>query len=231
MRPVAAASSSQPTRSRAYRGNSPASQLANDRRKTEADPNAPISRLLVIINMAEGKRDLMDRQTAAVIGAGVSGLTAAYILQKKFDVTLFEADSRLGGHVDTRDVADLGPIDLGFLSYNEASHSSITRLFGELGVESRPANMSGDVVCSDCHFAVLALPPSGLSTVPARPDNVDDASWKRCVDDVARFGRDVLQSGEAGDPAQTLGAFLAAGSYSEYFVRHYIYPLIGGWHL
>jgi uncharacterized protein len=181
--------------------------------------------------MAEGKRDLMDRQTAAVIGAGVSGLTAAYILQKKFDVTLFEADSRLGGHVDTRDVADLGPIDLGFLSYNEASHSSITRLFGELGVESRPANMSGDVVCSDCHFAVLALPPSGLSTVPARPDNVDDASWKRCVDDVARFGRDVLQSGEAGDPAQTLGAFLAAGSYSEYFVRHYIYPLIGGWHL
>jgi len=173
----------------------------------------------------------MGRQTAAVIGGGVSGLTAAYILQKKFDVTLFEANSRLGGHADTRDVADLGPVDLGFLAYNEVSHSSITRLFGELGVGSTPGNMSGDVVCLDCHFTMLGLPPSGLSTVPARPDNADHDSWKRCVYDVARFGSHVLQSGEAGDPAQTLGAFLTEGSYSEYFARHYIYPLIGGWHL
>lgn len=79
------------------------------------------------------------RPKAAVIGAGVSGLTASYLLARTHDVTVFEADQRLGGHAHTHDVAtgsgETLRIDSGFIVMNERTYPHLLRLFGELGIE------------------------------------------------------------------------------------------------
>src|ERR1700732_1653757 len=82
------------------------------------------------------------RPSFAVIGAGVSGLTAAYLLSRTHDVTLFEAEGRLGGHAHTHDVADTGgrrhAVDSGFIVHNDMTYPWLRKLFGELDVEVRP---------------------------------------------------------------------------------------------
>jgi uncharacterized protein with NAD-binding domain and iron-sulfur cluster len=82
----------------------------------------------------------------AVVGAGVAGLTAAYLLQRQFDVTLYEAQSRLGGHAHTHEVLSADgrvlPIDSGFIVCNNRTYPYLLRLFGELGVETQPTEMS-----------------------------------------------------------------------------------------
>jgi uncharacterized protein len=74
----------------------------------------------------------------AVIGGGISGLTASYVLSRTDHVTLFEADRRLGGHADTHLVGPV-PVDTGFIVYNERTYPLLTRLFAELGVRTRAA--------------------------------------------------------------------------------------------
>src|SRR5579875_497832 len=91
----------------------------------------------------------------AVIGAGVSGLTAAYVLSRAGDhVTLYEAAGRLGGHADTHPVvAGDGMeylVDTGFIVYNERTYPLLTRLFAELGVGSQESDMSMSVHCAGC---------------------------------------------------------------------------------
>jgi predicted NAD/FAD-binding protein len=90
----------------------------------------------------------------AVIGGGVSGITAGYILSREHHVTLFEAGTRLGGHADTHLVVPpAGPplgVDTGFIVYNERTYSLLTRLFAELGVATQPAPMSMSVRGAGC---------------------------------------------------------------------------------
>ena len=96
----------------------------------------------------------MDRPRVAVIGAGVSGLTAAYLLQQRYDVTLYEAEPRLGGHAHTHDVLTpdgrVVPVDSGFIVHNLSTYPTLLRLFGELGVETQPTDMSMSVRCDGC---------------------------------------------------------------------------------
>ena len=91
------------------------------------------------------------RPSVAVIGAGVSGLTAAYLLSRTHDVTLFEAEDRLGGHAHTHDLTDSDgrqhAVDSGFIVCNDVTYPLLRKLFGELDVEVRPAEMSMSVRC------------------------------------------------------------------------------------
>jgi predicted NAD/FAD-binding protein len=90
----------------------------------------------------------------AVIGGGISGLTAAYILARTDEVTVFEAGDRLGAHGDTHLVPQPGgspvPVDTGFIVYNERTYPLLTRLFRELGVMTQASEMSMSVSCSGC---------------------------------------------------------------------------------
>ena len=96
----------------------------------------------------------MSGRKIAVIGGGISGLTAAYILARTDEVTVFEAGDRLGGHADTHLVPQPGgspiPVDTGFIVYNERTYPLLTRLFRELGVVTQASEMSMSVSCSGC---------------------------------------------------------------------------------
>src|SRR5687768_8921683 len=94
------------------------------------------------------------RPNVAVIGAGISGLSAAFALQQTHEVTLFEADPRLGGHAHTHDVplsdGTQAPVDSGFIVLNDRTYPEFTRLLRVLGVETRPTEMSMSISCAGC---------------------------------------------------------------------------------
>ena len=106
----------------------------------------------------------MTGRRIAVVGGGVSGITAGYVLAQADHVTLFEADDRLGGHADTHPTG----VDTGFIVYNERTYPLLTRLFAELGVATQPSQMSMSVRCAGCglqYAGQRGLP--GLAAGPA----------------------------------------------------------------
>ena len=125
------------------------------------------------------------RPTVAVVGGGISGLTAAYLLQRTHHVTLFEADPRVGGHAHTHDVALSSgatvPVDSGFIVLNDRTYPLLRRLFDELGVRTRPTEMSMNISCSGC----------GLSYTGGRKADGIFAQRRRAVDPT--FWRLLLQ--------------------------------------
>ncbi len=109
--------------------------------------------------------------TAAVIGSGVAGLTAAHVLSQSHAVTLFEADSRVGGHAHTHTVSgSSGPlrIDSGFIVHNERTYPHLLRLFRELGVETRPTEMSMSITCEGCGLSYAGGRGAGAGSWPSR---------------------------------------------------------------
>jgi predicted NAD/FAD-binding protein len=169
----------------------------------------------------------MTRPTVAVIGAGVSGLTAAHILAKTHAVTLFEADARLGGHAHTHHVPTGAgrslDVDSGFIVHNERTYPHLLRLFAELGVETRATEMSMSVTCS-CGLSYAG--GRGLRGILAQPWRAADPRFMRMLAEVPRFHRAARRVLAAGDSTTTWGEFLAAGDFSDYFVRHFAVPLV-----
>jgi uncharacterized protein len=172
---------------------------------------------------------VLARPRAAVIGAGVAGLTAAHILQRDYDVTLYEADGRLGGHADTHEVVTpdgaLAALDTGFIVHNPRTYPHLVRLFAELGVDTAPTEMSMSVRCQGCGLEYAgALGAAGL--FPA-PGNLARPSYARLLATVPAFYRQArrLLAGPAAD-SLTLDGFLQAGGYPSYFTGHFVIPLV-----
>lgn len=166
--------------------------------------------------------------TAAVIGSGISGLTAAYVLRRSHAVTLFEADARLGGHAHTHDVATAeggrAAVDSGFIVHNERTYPTLLRLFRELGVETRPTEMSMSVTCSECGLQYAgARGPRGLF---AQRRRLLDPRYLRMLAEVPRFHRAARALLDADPDDLTWGEFLERGHYSHYFVQHFAVPLV-----
>jgi uncharacterized protein len=167
----------------------------------------------------------MTRPSAAVVGSGVAGLTAAYLLQRRYDVTLYEADARLGGHADTHELPGGVNVDTGFIVHNERTYPNLLRLFGELGVATQESEMSMSVRCEGCGLEYAgARKLGGLFPTLA---NARRPAYLRMLGEVVRFhrhARRVIDDERAGDV--TLGAFLAIGGYSRYFVEHFMLPVV-----
>lgn len=175
------------------------------------------------------------RPSAAVVGSGVAGLTAAYLLQRSHDVTLFEADDRLGGHAHTHELPGAGgravAVDSGFIVHNERTYPNLVRLFGELGVATQPTEMSMSITCSGCGLEYAgARGPAGLF---AQPRRVGDVAYLRMLTEVRRFHRAARrllehadEDGAADADGLTLGTFLAVCGFSDYFVQHFVVPVV-----
>ena len=170
------------------------------------------------------------RPSVAVIGAGVSGLTAAYLLSRTHDVTLFEAEDRLGGHAHTHDVTDSDgrqhAVDSGFIVHNDVTYPWLRKLFGELDVQVRPAEMSMSVRCEECGLEYAG--GRGLRGVFAQPRRLIDPRFLRMLWQVKRFHRRALAFlRTTGDEnLTTYGEFLEREGFSGYFIAHYAIPVV-----
>lgn len=172
----------------------------------------------------------LGRPRVAVIGGGVSGLTAAYALRETHEVTLLESAERLGGHADTHDVevrgrADL-PVDTGFIVHNDRTYPVLGRVFRELGVEVRDTEMSMSISCAECGLAYVG--GRGLTGVLAQPRRVADRMFIALLKQIPRFhrvARQLLRDAPRSD-RRTLGQFVGDHRFSRYFVHHFVVPLV-----
>lgn len=169
------------------------------------------------------------RRRVAVVGSGVAGLLAAHVAARTAQVTLFEADDRVGGHADTHDVDDGAGglrIDTGFIVHNERTYPTLLRLFRELGVATQPSEMSLSV--SDDATGLEwagALGRRGLFPTAA---TLRRPAYLRMLTEIPRFHRQaralLATDGDGAD--QTLDAFLAEGGFTPYFRRHFMEPVV-----
>jgi len=167
------------------------------------------------------------RQRIAVVGAGVSGLTAAWLLSETHEVELFEAGSYAGGHTNTESVNSGGktwPVNTGFIVYNDWTYPNFIRLMDRLGVPSEVSNMSFSV---DCKSTGLQYNGTSLNTLFAQRRNLLNPGFIRMIREILRFNKETradLANGQIRDD-ETLGEYLNRHRYSRYFRNYYIVPM------
>jgi predicted NAD/FAD-binding protein len=167
------------------------------------------------------------RRRIAVVGSGIAGLTAAHLLQRTCDVTLYEADDRLGGHADTHEVVEAGrtiAVDTGFIVHNERTYPLLRRLFDELGVTTKDSDMSMSISCAGCGLEYAG--GRGLSGLLPSVRAVTNPRYLKMLTEVVRFHRraNVVLAGDDDDV--TLSQFLHLGRFSPYFEAHFVTPLV-----
>jgi len=161
----------------------------------------------------------------AIVGSGVSGLVAARRLHREHEVTLFEAASRVGGHVHTWKVgsdARSWAVDSGFIVYNERNYPQFTRLLAELGVATQPSAMGFSVRCDRTG---LEYNGSSLRRLFVQPRNAVRPAFLRMLADILRFNREAPRAVQDGAGGETLGALLEGGRYGRAFREWYIQPM------
>lgn len=165
------------------------------------------------------------KRRIAVIGSGVSGLTAAYVLQRSADVTLYEAAPRAGGHADTHTVIGAEgqelAMDTGFLVHNARTYPTLLRLFAELGVSTQETDMSMSVRCDGCGLEYSG--GQGARGIVPSPKLLANPRFGLMLLEVLRFHR---QARAFTSDEVTMGEFLRQGRYSTYFRQHFVVPLI-----
>ena len=165
-------------------------------------------------------------RTVAVVGSGVSGLTAAYVLGRDRGVTLFEADDRFGGHAHTHEV-DEQAVDSGFIVHNDRTYPLLRRLFAELDVEVHPTEMSMSIHCDGCGLEYAG--GRGASGIFAQRRRAADPRFLRLLASIKRYQRlalALLEQEESADEPQTYGDFLRRHGFSDHFTTHYAIPVV-----
>ena len=162
----------------------------------------------------------------AIVGSGIAGLSAAWLLNQRHRVTLYEANGYFGGHTNTRIVDTPSgpvPVDTGFIVYNQRNYPLLTALFRHLGVRTQPTRMSFSVSANGGRYEYAG---SGLSTLFAQHRNLFSPRHYRMLAAILRFNRDARRSlQDAAVGPTSIEEFIAAGGYGEAFRNRYLLPM------
>ena len=169
----------------------------------------------------------------AIVGAGVSGLVAAHLLSREHEIVVYEADERVGGHVNTiavRGERETHHVDTGFIAMNDRNYPHFTRLLDKLGVARQPTHMSFSVRGEEEDFEYSGTPRG----VFCQPRNLLSVRFQRMLLELLRFNRELrallAHDRRAGDPpcldGESLGEFLARRRFSGDFVQRLIVPQV-----
>lgn len=157
----------------------------------------------------------------AVVGSGIAGLSAAWLLGKQHRVTLYESASRPGGHSNTVEVAGV-PVDIGFIVYNENTYPNLTALFAHLGVATNASEMSFAVSLDNGSLEYAGTDLAGLFGQKA---NLFRPRFWSMLRDLRRFYRDAPAHAAAMSPRLTLGEYLDTREYGTAFQQDHLLPM------
>ncbi|MGI9369764.1 MAG: NAD(P)/FAD-dependent oxidoreductase [Ruegeria sp.] len=164
------------------------------------------------------------RKKIAIVGAGVSGLSSAYYLSENHDITLFEAEPRLGGHARTVMAGRNGdqPVDTGFIVFNYATYPYLTRLFDELDVPVTKSEMSFGATIDDGR---IEYGLNNLRTLTAQKRNLARPAYYKMIADILRFSKEAPDA--ARDDDTTIGELVDQMGFGEWFRHNYLLPMCG----
>lgn len=174
--------------------------------------------------MADCHTHQASRMKIAIVGSGIAGNVAAYCLRDDHDITVFESNDYVGGHVNTVGVVEDDArvmIDTGFIVFNNWTYPKFTALLEELGVASKPSSMSFSVQCGGNG---LEYNGSTLNGLFAQRKNIFRASFYRMIWDILRFNREAPLA-FSGDNDALLFDYLLENQYSSVFIDYYLVPM------
>jgi len=163
----------------------------------------------------------------AIIGSGISGLTLAYYLDKKYSVTLFEKENRIGGHTHTHTLKisqDIIKVDSGFIVFNKKTYPNFIKLLKELKVSYQPSSMSFSV---QSIVKQLEYAGNNLMTLFAQKKNLLNIYFWRLLWEILKFNKlakKILQKPELIEDL-TIQEFVKRHNFSEYFLDNYLLPM------
>ena len=161
----------------------------------------------------------------AIIGTGIAGNVAAYYLNKKHDIKVFEANDYVGGHTHTHDIVmndSEYAVDTGFIVFNYKTYPHFTKLLNELEVEVQPSNMSFSVKCEKTG---LEYNGTTLNSLFAQRLNLFKPSFYKMIKDILRFNKESVEELEAGNATVSMGKFLSDRNYGRKFIDQYLIPM------
>ena len=161
----------------------------------------------------------------AIIGSGISGLTASYLLNRKHDITLFEKNDYIGGHTHTHEIENdnkIWNVDSGFIVYNEKTYPNFIKLLDILGVERQLTRMGFSVKSPNKN---LEYAGHSLNALFAQRSNLFRPSFIRILGGMKRFNKEARRDLPSLNKEMTLGEYLFKNNFSEEFIDNYIIPI------
>ena len=162
----------------------------------------------------------------AVIGSGISGLSAAYFLSKKFKVDLFEKDDHFGGHSYTYEIKDNNkviPVDLGFIVFNKITYPNLINLFKDLDIPYEKSDMSFSVSIKNSNIEYSG---SGIGGIFVNKLNLLNLKFLIMIKEIISFYKTAPKLLKNDLKEQTLGDFLNKKKLSKYFVEYHLIPMV-----
>ena len=162
----------------------------------------------------------------AVIGSGISGLSAAYLLSKKYKVDLYEKEDHFGGHSFTYDIKEenkIVPVDLGFIVFNELTYPNLIKFFKNLNIPYEKSDMSFSVSIKNSNIEYSG---SGLGGIFANKINLFDLKFLIMIKEIISFYKSAPKMLKGKIKDQTLGTFLSEKKLSNYFIEYHLIPMV-----
>ncbi len=162
----------------------------------------------------------------AVIGSGISGLSAAYYLSKKYYVDLYEKEDHFGGHsytVDIRRNNEVIPVDIGFIVFNELTYPNLINFFKEIKVDYEKSDMSFSVSIQDTNIEYSG---SGFKGIFSNKKNLFNVNFLKMIYEIINFYKKVSNDVTKNNNKLTLGEYLTKNNLSNYFINYHIVPMV-----